>query len=43
MSLGNAHIEGALWHGLHHDVHGATCRHSWRDTHNLGILFGQFQ
>ena len=43
MSLGNTHIEGTVGHRLHHDVHGASCRHGWRHTYNLRVLLSQFQ
>ena len=40
MSLGNAHIEGALGHLLHHDIHRTASRHGWGNTYNLRILTG---
>src|SRR5574344_254749 len=43
MSLGDAHIEHAVGHILHHDVHGASSRHSRCNTHDFGVLFRQFQ
>ena len=43
MTFGNADIEGAFRHLVHHDVHGAACRHGGCHTHNLGILTGQLQ
>ena len=43
MSLGNAHIKGALGHLLHHDIHRTASRHGWSNAYNLRILTGQFQ
>ena len=43
MSLGNAYIEGAFRHLVHHDIHRAACRHSGRDTNDLFVLFSQFK
>jgi len=43
MPLGDTYIEGTVWHRLHHDVHGASCRHGWRHTYNLRVLLSQFQ
>ena len=43
MSLGNADVEGALGHFLHHNVHRAARRHGRRDTDNPGVLPGQFE
>ena len=43
MPLGNTYIESTVWHRLHHDVHGASCRHGWRHTYNLRVLLSQFQ
>ena len=41
--LGNAYIEGATRHLLHHDIHRTACRHRWRDTDDTRILLRQFQ
>ena len=43
MSFGNADIEGALRHLLHHDVHRTACGHGWCHADDLGILLSQFQ
>ena len=43
MSFSDAHIEGALRHLLHHDIHRTAAGHGWCHTNNLRILLGQFQ
>ena len=43
MSLGDTHIKGAARHRLHHDVHGASCRHGWCHTYYLRVLLGKLQ
>ena len=43
VSLGNANVESALGHLLHHDAHRAACGHGWCDAYNLRILAGQLQ
>ena len=43
MSFSDAHIEGALRHLLHHDVHRTAAGHSRCDTDDFGIHLGQFQ
>ena len=43
VSLGDAHVEGAVGHCLHHDVHGATGRHGGCHAHNLGVLSCKLQ
>ena len=43
MPLGNTYIEGTVWHRLHHDVHGTSCRHGWCHTYNLRIFLSQFK
>ena len=43
MSFGNAYVEGAFWHLLHHDIHRTTCRHGRGNTNYLGILACQFK
>ena len=43
MSLGYSHIERAVGHGLHHDVHRASRRHSRSHAHNLRVLLCQLQ
>ena len=43
MSLGYAHVEGAVRHCCHHYVERASCRHGWRNTHYLGVLLCQFE
>ena len=43
MSLGDSHVEGTVGHRLHHDVHGASCRHGWCHTYYFWVLLGEFQ
>ena len=43
MSFGNADIEGAVGHLLHHDIHRATGRHGRCHTDDFRILLCQFQ
>ena len=43
VALGNAHIEHAVRHGLHHDVHGAACRHGWCHAHNARVALCQLE
>ena len=43
MAFGNADIERAVGHGLHHDVHGATRRHGRCDTDDAIVLPGQLK
>ena len=38
MTFGNAHIERALWHFLHHDGKAAPCCHSRRDAYDAVVL-----
>ena len=43
VALGDAHVESAVGHGLHHDVHRAARRHGWRNTHDARIQPCQFE
>ena len=42
MSLRDAHVEGALRHGIHHEVHGTAREHGWRDANDARIFFCEF-
>ncbi len=41
MLLGNAHIEGARGHLLHHDIQRTAARHRWGNTQYLWIFLGK--
>ena len=43
MPLGNSHVEAAVGHLLHHDVHRAARRHGRCHAHDVRIPFGQFE
>ena len=43
VAFGNAHIEHAVRHGLHHDVHGTACGHGWRHAHNARVALCQLE
>ena len=43
MAFGNTHVEGALRHLLHHDVHRTSCWHGRSHSHYLWILFCEFK
>ena len=42
MLFGDAHVEGAVGHFLHHEFQATAGRHGRRDPHNATIGFGQF-
>ena len=38
VSFGDAHVEGAVGHLLHHAGQSAACGHGWRDSHYAAVL-----
>ena len=43
VAFGNAHVERAVGHFLHHDVHGAARGHGGCDAHDALVLLCQFE
>ena len=43
MSLGDTYVEGAVGHGFHHDIHRTAGRHRWGHSHDVRVLFRQFE
>ena len=42
VALSNAHVESAVGHFPHEEIHRAARRHGWRDAYNIRILPSQF-